>query len=537
MARGFLSGVLWGGVVGVGISSVASVMAPPPVAPVVGDVAPGVAQAPARIESASSGKTGSIADRTIVTGTVAPQAPAPEIDSAVSLDSAALTSPAQPETEAPVALDDPQTGTDTSGVTAKTDAPVIPTPQALAPMAPQVADDVVIETTPVQLPPKVDEAPTAVPVQPDEAVADSGAQPQDDRAQEQTEDVAEAEAQTETAEDTLQEDAAKATETPADTQTVVLPPEPQVAPVTRPSSVTQSQDTPEAPQAETTVLGGSARVRIGQPVGTIGDRDTGVAIRRPANADPDAAGEGDAEEVILDADTATASDDPRPISRFAQAFAPDDDKPLMAIVLIDDGSSPVTGAAGIAALRGFPYPLSFAVDSSLDDAASRMSVYRSAGFEVLAMVDLPEGAQPSDAETTFGVILPQMSDVVAVLEGTKGGLQGSRDVSDQVTSILLQTGHGLLAQDKGLNTMPKLARKQGVPADPIFRDFDSKDQTAAVIRRFLDQAAFKAGQEGAVVMLGRLRPDTISALLLWGLQDRAGKVALAPISAVLLREE
>ena len=34
-------------------------------------------------------------------------------------------------------------------------------------------------------------------------------------------------------------------------------------------------------------------------------------------------------------------------------------------------------------------------------------------------------------------------------------------------------------------------------------------------------------------MLGRVRPDTISALLLWGLQDRAERVALAPVSALL----
>jgi len=38
-------------------------------------------------------------------------------------------------------------------------------------------------------------------------------------------------------------------------------------------------------------------------------------------------------------------------------------------------------------------------------------------------------------------------------------------------------------------------------------------------------------------MLGRVRPDTVSALLLWGLQDRASRVALAPISAVLTREQ
>ena len=55
------------------------------------------------------------------------------------------------------------------------------------------------------------------------------------------------------------------------------------------------------------------------------------------------------------------------------------------------------------------------------------------------------------------------------------------------------------------------------------------------MRRFLDQAAFRAGQEEAgVIMMGRVRPDTISALLLWGLQDRASRVALAPVSALLL---
>ena len=67
----------------------------------------------------------------------------------------------------------------------------------------------------------------------------------------------------------------------------------------------------------------------------------------------------------------------------------------------------------------------------------------------------------------------------------------------------------------------------------MFRDFDSADQTPTVIRRFLDQAAFRADQEGGVIMLGRVRPDTISALLLWGLQDRAERVALAPVSALL----
>ena len=224
----------------------------------------------------------------------------------------------------------------------------------------------------------------------------------------------------------------------------------------------------------------------------------------------------------------------RPVEMYAQAFVNEDQKPLMSILLIDQGSDLEGGEVGIAALRSFPYPISFAVDVSLPDAAERMEVYRAEGFEVLAMVDLPEAAEPSDAETTLAVAFQRMPQVVGVLEGVGAGLQPNRDVADQVTEILAQGGYGLVSQDKGLNTMPKLAVKEGVPASPIFRDFDSKDQTPTVIRRFLDQAAFKAGIEGSVIMLGRMRPETISALLVWGLQDRANQVALAPISAVLL---
>jgi polysaccharide deacetylase 2 family uncharacterized protein YibQ len=91
----------------------------------------------------------------------------------------------------------------------------------------------------------------------------------------------------------------------------------------------------------------------------------------------------------------------------------------------------------------------------------------------------------------------------------------------------------LVTQDNGLNTVPKLAARDGVPTAVVFRDFDGADQTPTVMRRFLDQAAFRAGQVGGVVMLGRVRPDTISALLVWGLQDRASRVTLAPVSAVL----
>lgn len=542
MARGFLSGVLWGGVVGVTVSGAASVLAPLPPSPDVADAAPGAAQAPERISDASSGESGSQSDRTLVTGQVAPQAPPPDPDTLNTLDAGATETAALPETGQAADLADPATVADSSGVDVGAEAPVLPNPQALAPMEPQAEDDLSISTEPAQPPaPETPEVESAfeAPEQPAAPAVDD-TQEAALAPEEQTEEVAEAEPSEEAPAEEGAETAPAAE--PEETEVAAAEPEQDIEPVDPPAVVTeeaaQTEEAPENEEAvapETQEASDTTRPQIGEPVGTLTDRDNGVAIRRPGVASLGQVDDGDAAQTVDDADVADA--DPRPIARFAQAYDDPEGKPLMSIVLIDNGQSPVAGAAGIAALQSFPYPLSFAVDTRLPDAADRMSVYRNAGFEVLAMIDLPDGARPTDAETTLGAILPQMSEVVGVLEGTEGGLQPAREVSDQVTSILKETGHGLLTQNRGLNTMPKLARKEGVPAEPVFRDFDSKDQTAQVIRRFLDQAAFKAGQEGAVVMLGRLRPDTISALLLWGLQDRAGSVALTPISAVLLREE
>ncbi len=544
MARGFLSGVLWGGVVGVTVSGAASVLAPLTPAPDVADAAPGAAEAPERIVDASSGESGSESDRTVVKGLVAPQAPPPDPDTLNTLEAGATETAAQPETGQAEDLADPARVADSSGVDVGAEAPVLPNPQALAPMAPQEADDLSISTEPAQPPaPAAPEVETAfdAPTQPDAPDVEDDAELATPQAPEQpaTPDTAEVEPVEEEAAEQEIAEAEQVPDTAEDTQVAALAPEPESEPEDPPAAATESASEPESTAEPEPVAQEPAeentRPRIGELAGTLTDRGTGVAIRRPGVASLGQVDDGDATQTVDDGEVADA--DPRPIARFAQTFDDPEGKPLMSIVLIDNGKSLVAGAAGIAALQSFPYPLSFAVDTRLPDAVDRMATYRKAGFEVLAMIDLPEGAQPTDAETALGAILPQMSEVVGVLEGTDGGLQVARDVSDQVTSILKETGHGLLTQNRGLNTMPKLARKEGVPAEPVFRDFDSKDQSAQVIRRFLDQAAFKAGQEGAVVMLGRLRPDTISALLLWGLQDRAGSVALTPISAVLLREE
>lgn len=221
---------------------------------------------------------------------------------------------------------------------------------------------------------------------------------------------------------------------------------------------------------------------------------------------------------------------PAALDLYASSFENPDGKPLMSIVLIDRGD--FTGA--VDALANFPYQVSFALDPQRPGAAAAMARYREAGFEVLALADIPETATAGDVEASLAATLAALPETVAVLEGDKAGLQGSRVISDQVAAILGETGHGLVLAPRGLDTARKAASKAGLAAATLFRDFDSKGQDANAVRRFLDQAAFKAGQEqDGIIMVGRTRPETISALILWGLADRAERVALAPVSAVL----
>ncbi|MBN7786093.1 divergent polysaccharide deacetylase family protein [Ponticoccus gilvus] len=218
-----------------------------------------------------------------------------------------------------------------------------------------------------------------------------------------------------------------------------------------------------------------------------------------------------------------------PLVRNAAAFEAPAGVPRMAVVLIDDGSGPL----GPEALESFPFPVTFAIAPGHPDPQGAAAGYRALGFEVMAVGAVPAGALPSDVETALAGALGAVPQAVAVLEDSSGSLQADRDVAAQTTDYLLASGHGLVMVPKGLNTTQKLALKEGVPSASLFRDFDAEGQSANVIRRIFDQAAFRARQEGAVVMVGRLRADTVSALVLWGLQDRGSTITLVPVSTVL----
>ncbi|MCE8008039.1 polysaccharide deacteylase family 2 protein [Aestuariivita sp.] len=493
MARGLLSGLIWGSVIAAGGAVAISLSTPLPQPPQVGMADPEV-DAPTEPDGTDMVQ-GTAATGTQAAAPAQPGSPsAPQADSLAALD-AADTAPA----EAPAVGG----ATPLAGAAAPdTDAPAIasraptqssPTPVVPAPAAPEGEGDLRISTEPAQpAPPEVIEGPPGfaeVPAEP--------AQPAPPPVPDQGSGFGSG---------TQEEDAPETEQVQDSGDTDRASDPPRVAAL--PTVDAQSQ-----PDASATPV-----PSIGQRVVPLTDRDTG-ADRLPSVVDP--------------APPAEAAPDPDlpPLERFAASFENPEGKPLMGIVLLD-----VEGSIGAEALASFPYPLSFAVDPQDPDAAEKMARHRAAGFEVLALVDLPSDGAAQDAETALEAGLSTLDQVIGVMEGPGSGIQGNRALSDQVTAILRDGGFGLITQNAGLNTVQQLAARDGVPSAFVFRDFDGAGQTPTVMRRFLDQAAFRAGQDGAVIMMGRVQPDTISALLLWGLQDRASRVALAPVSAVLTAE-
>lgn len=218
------------------------------------------------------------------------------------------------------------------------------------------------------------------------------------------------------------------------------------------------------------------------------------------------------------------------LEAYGTPFLGDTSLPKYAIVLIDDGS----GAIDPMAFADFPIPLAFAIDAARADAASAAYDYRRAGFEVVLLTRLPTGATPGDIEVAFEAYHAVLPEAVAILDTGESGFQDDRTLIRQVAAVAKERGQGLLAFSQGLNAVKQVADRQEVPSAIVFRNFDSDGQSVTTMKRYLNRAAFKAAQEGHVVMVGHTRADTIKALVEWVLDDKSNSVALAPVSAILL---
>ncbi len=503
--RGMIGGILTGGLVsvlGLGAASVVSELpagVTPPEAPLVD--APVVDEPvvePVAVDEADAPNT--------PVGAISidePLAPAlPEGEALVEEPDAPQA--LEPDAQAPRADTDPLDEPDVTSIEGALEAPdapqssvvvaqpvdpVLPNPQSLAPQTPVNEADLTVSTTPAQ--------PTIV-IEPEVEVAVV-----EDTPEPVADPVVEAE-------DTFIVDlgANAAVDAPADVEVT----EEALADASEDevlASAVSEAVSEEAPAPRLQLQGGDNNL--------LGDRATGVTIRRPGASD-------EADESATEAPVEMNA-----LADYAVDAGDVGSKPLLSIILIDDG----TMSAASAALSGLPFAVTIALDPSTDNVGQLMEAYRAEGFEVVVLAKVPEGAVPSDVEITFESIFSTLTESVGVLDIGNGGLQSDRAVTEQAMEILASQGRGFVTASQGLNMAGRAAEQAGVPSVVIYRDLDNEDQDARVVRRFVDQAAFRARQESGVVLVGRVRPDTISALILWGTANQDDQVAMVPLSAVL----
>lgn len=244
--------------------------------------------------------------------------------------------------------------------------------------------------------------------------------------------------------------------------------------------------------------------------------------RLPTVGDDAVAEDADPEE-FAPADTGALSANAVPFLREPAAD-------LFSVILIDVGEDGLDRDA----LTTFSFPVTFAIDATRPDAAEAASIYRASGYEVILIPGpLPEGANARDVETNFEQFLSIVPVAVAVMDAPEGRAQTNRNQLQALTAILSATGHGLVSMDQGLNTAAQVAATAGVPHGLIFRTLDADRENASTVQRYLDRAAFKAGQEGSVVMIGHTYDETVKGLFSWALEGKSESIQLAPISAIL----
>ncbi|WP_457648876.1 divergent polysaccharide deacetylase family protein [Profundibacter sp.] len=516
MARGFVSGVVWGLVVsGAGVAGasllagdksrvVLAPMAEPEKPVVEAPVAVAPAVAPKVVEPQTSEPEMQTPDA--VAEPEAVKAPEPETqveepqtapvdstqnDATDGASEAAMGDEQQAPAAEPVEEAEPAAPVEEQAEAAAPQTPVAEaeetvTPEVTTPTEPEVVEPEAPEVAqPVETPVSEDPAPAP---EMSEAMSEDPA-PQNTPQEDPAPEVAEA---------PVAKPAAPKVE-PATPKVSTLPQitAPEVSAKAETDAQTESPEADTAPADETAAANTSRLPTIGGPSET-----------DPEVSDQETAGPTD--QGALDA--------------YAMPFENPDAKPMLSVVLIDDPDSPLSAEA----LVNLPFPLSFAIDATREDASEVAARYRAAGFEVMLLTNLPKGASASDVEVSFEAYINAVPEAVAVLDRDATAVE-----AQQIAGILSDRGLGLVTPSKGLNSAQKAAQREGVPAALIYRELDGGNEEVPAIRQYLDRAAFRATQEGSVIMLGHTRPETIKALVLWALEGRAASVAIAPVSAVL----
>lgn len=331
---------------------------------------------------------------------------------------------------------------------------------------------------------------------------------------------------------------------PEQQQGAAAPAAPQ--PAQLPALTSPVPGTGGAPDTGETATLGAPSVETGSNAGIGGSTDTSPArtVTAPtqiasaatgADSGPSVNTESAAVPEIASSAAASALIEGTALQEFAAPFDGSEGKPLMAIVLIDEGEAPVL-RPGMAALNE---PVTFGVLADLPDAAQVAGRYRESGFEVAAVaptsgaLSLGTATGPEAVNQTLASIFQKVPGAASFMDGIDGPLPSNTRLAENVIQALAFTGHGLVShRGNGLSAVPPVAEGAGVPAEVVYRVIDAEAGSAAITQA-LERAVEDAERNGKVIVVGHVRQETIATLSQWMFGASPGNVSIAPVSAVL----
>ncbi len=223
---------------------------------------------------------------------------------------------------------------------------------------------------------------------------------------------------------------------------------------------------------------------------------------------------------------------PPPRVAYAAQWSNPDNKPVLAIVILDRGLA--SGGLDSGSLDFLPFPATIALDPEREDAAAIAAAHRAAGKEVAILAGvLPEGATESDFEVAYQSYVSLLPETVALMGMPDADFQKSSLAAQHVAALLSADGRGLVTFLQGLNPGRRAAEKAGVAVASVDRLFDGESTDNGSLMRDLDRAAFTAAQKGAYVIALPSTPEAITSLMAWAAGPGAAHVTLAPVSAVM----
>jgi polysaccharide deacetylase 2 family uncharacterized protein YibQ len=272
-----------------------------------------------------------------------------------------------------------------------------------------------------------------------------------------------------------------------------------------------------------------------QPIGATGRPQVGfgqrggVQINRLPRIGDDSAAANPAPEAAPAESGADQAVDSA-VSRYRAAFDNAGGKPVIAVILIEDGSAASAEPDAIAAIGA---PVTVALNPERADAATLAQTFRLSGDEIAIYEPaMPPGATASDREVSYQSFVQSLPETVALVAAPGSALQGDRRVAEHMSALLATEGRGLVTEARGLNPGRQAAGRANAPYAGIARSLDEAGGDDQAIQRFLDRAAFDAARSGSIVLIGHATPEVVSALKGW---IEAGKkeAVIGPVSAVL----